>query len=199
MADRNFQFITPGISSVGNYQLSGVPYASSSIDVVKCKKHGSYEAGGFSKDVVNLRCQNAPERVQFPGVTKFITVKNEASGSTDAPIRVGFSKFGVGGESQLETLAGNVPSYFFVLQNGESYTADWRIEELYIIGHPQGTADLGSTASVIAGITRIGTGSIPGISASTSTTAYAPAKVPNANFQNSNLTGINWSGSLGVG
>ena len=129
MAERNFKFITPGINSVGNYQLSGVPYASSSIDIIKCKKHGSYEAGGFSKDVGNLRCQNAPERVQFPGVTKFVTVINEATGS-EKPLRVGFSSFGVTGSETNATNTNN----FFVLDNGESYTGEFRVHSIYLLG-----------------------------------------------------------------
>lgn len=67
--------IQPGISSVGSYQMSGIPWASSSV------------APANSNDPA------AALRIDFPYVTRFIVVKN--TNPTGANLRVGFSANGV--------------------------------------------------------------------------------------------------------
>lgn len=141
MANETMQWPNPGLGSVGSYQMSGIPYASSSITVP-----------------VNSA---APLKIQFPYVTKFVTVANEVTAPGPA-IRVGFSVLGTSGSGKN----------YFVLDAGESYTGEWRLEDIFLISNT--TAQ--SSASIIAGLTPIPRG-VPSFVA----------------------TGNNWSGSLGVG
>ena len=140
MANETMQWPNPGLGSVGSYQMSGIPFASSSITVP-----------------VNSA---APLQIQFPYVTKFVTVVNTQA--TSIPLRVGFSVLGVSGSG----------TNYFLLDSGESYTGDWRIEDIYLISNSAAQ----TSASIIAGLTPI------------------PRGVPS--FVS---TGNNWSGSSGVG
>lgn len=137
----NIQWPNPGLGSVGSYQMGGIPYASSSITVP-----------------VNSA---TPLKIQFPYVTKFVTVVNENTGSNVA-MRVGFSALGVSGSG----------TNYFLLDNGESYTGEWRLEDIFLISNSTSQ----TSASVIAGLTPIPRG-VPSFVA----------------------TGNNWSGSSGVG
>lgn len=110
-----------GLHSVGSYQASGIPYATSSV--------------------IAAALGNAPTRVQFPNVTKFVTIKNTDS---SLYVRAGFSSIGVSG-----TVAGN--SNFFLLSPAESYTADLRITDLFLLGDTTASC----TVSIIAGLTGI--------------------------------------------
>ena len=141
MANETMQWPNPGLGSVGSYQMSGIPFASSSITVP-----------------VNSA---APLQIQFPYVTKFVTIANEVT-SPGPAIRVGFSVLGVSGSG----------TNYFSLDAGESYTGEWRIEDIFLISNT--TAQ--SSASIIAGLTPIPRG-VPSFVA----------------------TGNNWSGSSGVG
>ena len=113
MAD--FKFAKPGLNAVGQYQLSGIPYASASIPIDS----------------------STVTEVEFNTITKFVTIVNEHSGSS-AKLRVGFSSIGVAGTNH------------FILDNGESYTGEFRVSSLYLRGDSTPT-----TASVIAGLTMI--------------------------------------------
>ena len=141
MANETMQWPNPGLGSVGSYQMSGIPFASSSITVP-----------------VN---SSTPLKIQFPYVTKFVTVVNENTG-TNIAMRVGFSQLGVSGSG----------TNFFLLDNGESYTGEWRVEDIFLISNSTSQ----TSASVIAGLTPI------------------PRGIPS--FVS---TGNNWSGSSGVG
>jgi hypothetical protein len=141
MANETMQWPNPGLGSVGSYQMSGIPFASSSLTIP-----------------VN---SSAPLKIQFPYVTKFVTVVNENTGSNVA-MRVGFSALGVSGSG----------TNYFLLDNGESYTGEWRIEDIFLISNSTSQ----TSASVIAGLTPIPRG-VPAITGS----------------------GNNWSGSSGVG
>lgn len=68
----NYYTIQPGISSVGSYQMSGIPWASSSVAPVNSSE---------------------PLKIEFPYVSKFVVVKN--TNSTSVNLRVGFSAEGV--------------------------------------------------------------------------------------------------------
>ena len=138
----NLDWQTPGLGDVPSYQVAAIPFASSSITVP-----------------VNSA---APLQIQFPYVTKFVTVSNENTG-TNVQMRVGFSILGVSGSG----------TNWFLLDNGESYTGEWRIEDLYLISNSTSQ----TSASIIAGLTSIPRG-IPALGAS---------------------SGNNWSGSSGVG
>lgn len=138
----NLEWQQPGLGDVPSYQVGGIPFASSSITVP-----------------VN---SSTPLKIQFPYVTKFVTVSNENAGA-NVQIRVGFSINGVSGSG----------TNYFLLDNGESYTGEWRIEDLFLISNSTSQ----TSASVIAGLTSIPRG-IPTLGAA---------------------TGNNWSGSSGVG
>jgi len=77
--------------------------------------------------------------INFPAVTSFLTIQNVHSGS-NVPLHVGFSQAGVTGD------AGNR----LVLDNGESYTGDFRARSVFMLGHGAPV-----TASIIAGLTGI--------------------------------------------
>jgi len=139
--DVGITMVAAGLSSVGSYQMSGIPFASSSITVP-----------------VN---SSTPLKIQFPYVTKFVTVVNENTG-TNVAMRVGFSQLGISGSG----------TNYFLLDNGESYTGEWRLEDIFLISNSTSQ----TSASVIAGLTPIPRG-VPSFVA----------------------TGNNWSGSSGVG
>ena len=129
-----------GLGSTGQYQMSGIPFA---------KK--PFEVSGSNDPVVEI---------EFPRVTKFITVINAVSGAS-APLRFGFSANGVSGSGAEE---------YIILDNGESYTGEFRVTSIYLIGD----TTTHTSASIIAGLTGIPTSSLP----------------PDWH---------NWSGSIGVG
>lgn len=135
------QWPNPGLGSVGSYQMGGIPYASASITVPT-------SVGPALK-------------IQFPYVTKFVTIVNTGSITTPS-LRVGFSALGTSGSG----------ANYFALAYGESYTGEWRLEDLFLISAT--TAQ--TSASIIAGLTPIPRG-VPSFVA----------------------TGNNWSGSAGVG
>jgi hypothetical protein len=115
---KNLDWQYPGLSDVGSYQMSAIPFATGNVPVVA---NGSVTTA-----------------VSFPSVTKFVTVVNETTG-TNSAMRVGFSSNGVKGTN------------YFVLDNGESYTGDWRITAIYLMGNTVTTC----TASIIAGVTNV--------------------------------------------
>ena len=125
-ADQRYRHPSPGVGAVGQYQLSGIPYATASI---------------FIQNVLD---GEGTTQISFPYVTKFVTVVNEHSGSS-AKLRVGFSALGVTGSDANDT-----GDNYFILDNGESYTGEFRVSSIYIAGHSAPT-----TASVIAGMTGI--------------------------------------------
>ena len=116
-----FNFVKPGLNAVGQYQLSGIPFATASVVV----------------------SNSSVTEIEFPTVTKFVTVVNEHSGSS-AKLRVGFSAAGIVGTN------------YFILDNGESYTGEFRLSSIFIAGD-----STPSTASVIAGLTMIEPNNLP--------------------------------------
>mgnify|MGYP003660659572 CR=1 FL=1 len=144
-ADARFRQFAPALGKVGQYQMSAVPYISSSIAV---------PAASLTE---------GPLEVALPSVTRFVTVTNEATGS-NKPLRVGFSFFGVSGSSGPGSEAHR---NYFILDNGESYTGEWRVSKLYLLGASAPILDNSgdplatsanvypTTASVIAGLTGI--------------------------------------------
>ena len=67
----NFKY-TAGLNNAGSYQVSGIPFASASID---CR---------------------TPLKIEFPYVTRWVLVKNN-SFVDDDDLRIGFSENGVNG------------------------------------------------------------------------------------------------------
>jgi hypothetical protein len=82
MADQSVN-LRAGLHNVGSYQVSGIPFASSSI--------------------VAPTGSGTPLEITFPSVTKFVLVKN--NNSTSASLRVGFSANGVKNGKNYITLA----------------------------------------------------------------------------------------------
>ena len=116
-----FQFAKPGLNSVGQYQMSVIPYASSSIVVSNA----------------------AVTELEFPTITKFVTITNTHTGASK-PLKVAFSSAGVTNDKN-----------HFTLDNGESYTGEFRVKAIYLAGDAAPT-----TASVIAGLTQIEIGNL---------------------------------------
>lgn len=133
-APETFQYRT-GLNNVYEYMASGLPYATQS----------SVTAG-------------TPERVEFPFVTKFFTIKN---GGPDT-LYIGFTENGVQGTNR------------FSLPPSGSFTGDIRIKDLFV------DAESGTNSfEIIAGLTGILrrdyynlTGSFVGFSGSQATEGY---------------------------
>lgn len=113
-----------GLGNVGSYQASSIPYTTSSLNV----------PGSPASTII---------KIAFPHVTRFVTVKNiGVEGATDCLLRVGFSEKGIANNN------------YFLLNNEESYSADWRVSAIYLRVDDTASA-LNATASVIAGLTNI--------------------------------------------
>jgi hypothetical protein len=129
----NFYQYSKGVGNVGSYQISGIPYATASFTV---SARGS-----------------APTEIQFPFVTKFVTISNTNTGA-NVPLRFGFSALGVTG-----SLGGGLGDYYFVLDNGDSYTGEFRITSLFLLSDDADNAE--ASASIVAGLTGIETRELP--------------------------------------
>ena len=134
-----------GLGDVGSYQVSGIPYTTSSFTIPPLG--------------------TAPLKIDFPTVSKFVTIVN--SGSTTNRFRVGFSSLGVTGSvASVGGLVGT--NNYFTLESGDSFTGEWRVASIYLLSDIAGQ---GASASIIAGLTGITSGSLP----------------------------LNWTGTIGVG
>jgi|10_taG_2_1085330.scaffolds.fasta_scaffold00764_9 hypothetical protein len=133
-----------GINLVGSYQLSGVPFVTSSATT---------EVAGAS--VVS---------VKFPYVTRWVEVTNIG----DQALRVGFSENGVLGKgssisgSKEERLQGH-KNYYVLGTSGSHQPARWelRCSEMFF-STPGGTTGF----SLIAGLTGIKAGAMPNLTGS---------------------------------
>jgi hypothetical protein len=114
-----------GLGNVGSYQASGRPFLSSSIV---------------------LSSDNSVIEISFPTVSRFVTIKNEGpAASNEVQLRVGFSQNGVNAVENTN---------YLLLDNQESFSADYRVTSIYLRVHPTG-GSTNATASVIAGLTSI--------------------------------------------
>mgnify|MGYP003150243690 CR=1 FL=1 len=114
-----------GLGNVGYYQASGRPFLSSSIV---------------------LSSDNSVIEISFPTVSRFVTIKNEGpAASNEVQLRVGFSQNGVNAVENTN---------YLLLDNQESFSADYRVTSIYLRVHPTG-GSTNATASVIAGLTSI--------------------------------------------
>ena len=189
------QYYRPGIGQVGQYQLSGVPYVTSSIPIPPADEDTQEVNVGIPAGSEVLDTEVV--EIQFPSVTKRITIINDITASEFAPLRYGFSYHGVKGISGIagSHSAAGATSWYGVLHNSSSITMDVRVERLYLRTHS--TSELGATASVIAELTYIPTGSTPFISSSEDRFwGYGATK---RHRSGSFIGGGNWSGSAGVG
>lgn len=128
-----------GLGNSAAYQVGGVPYATASIQTPILSE--------------------APYEHSFPNVTKFVTITNTTTGA-NIPLRVGFSALGVTGSTQggaSEPPAG-ASDHYFTLDNGESYTGEFRVARLYFLSDQKASAP---TLSIIAGLTSISSADLP--------------------------------------
>ena len=122
----------PKHSGLGNsaaYQVSGKPYATASIVVPQLG--------------------TAPMEIPFPSVTKFVTIVNTKTG-TNVPLRFGFSVLGITGSAS--GAPDGASDHYFVLDNGESYTGEWRVSKVFLLADEKGTD---AQASIVAGVTSV--------------------------------------------
>jgi hypothetical protein len=122
-----------GFNNVGSYQASAKPYIKSDIDV-----HKSSSATSDATEII------------FPKVTKFITVQNNSTSSNNE-LRLAFASGGLGSKAEVGT-ANN----YIKLAQSASFSADYRITKLYLIGE-----SAGCTATVVAGLTQINASHLP--------------------------------------
>jgi len=126
-----FGYHEPGFNHVGSYQVSCRPFVRASVQV---EASGATIGGGTN--------------IEFPGVTKFIIVRNEEHEDiADAKIRLAFASGGL-----------HQPNYNYVLINpSSSFSADYRVTQVYIMSDDSTQPKV----SVIAGITNIKAARVP--------------------------------------
>jgi hypothetical protein len=140
MASSIYRAAASGLGNSAAYQVGGVPYVTASITTAVL--------GG------------APYELTFPNVTKFVTITNTNTGA-NVPLRVGFSALGITGSVEAGASApppDGASDHYFTLDNGESYTGEWRVSRLYFLSGLEASA---TTLSVIAGLTGIPSGDLP--------------------------------------
>ena len=131
---------SPRASGIGNsaaYQVSGIPYATASITVTA------------------LGHANGPMPVEFSHITKFVTIVNTNTGA-NVPLRFGFSSLGVTGSASGAPAGGS--DHYFVLDNGESYTGEFRVSKLFLLSDTDGVQ---TQASIVAGLTSVPATDLP--------------------------------------
>tara|TARA_R110000824_G_scaffold121973_12_gene278561 strand:- start:651 stop:1067 length:417 start_codon:yes stop_codon:yes gene_type:complete len=92
----------PGYKAVGEYQLSGIPFVTSSI---------------LADEEIRL--------IEFPRVVKSLIVRNANTGSSATTMAVGFTANGIIANPVENTC-------FISLDSGESLSVDLRIKDLFL-------------------------------------------------------------------
>jgi len=135
-----------GANHVPSYQTSGIPYVTSS----------------GTGDIKQADSGISPYRIDFPYVTKFVTVSN--TGTND--LRVAFTAQGcfAPGETYTDgqTLDTDFPRNYFLIREQEAgsvptVTFDVRCKSIFFLADNTGTTDI----SVLAGLTTIPAGNFP--------------------------------------
>jgi hypothetical protein len=123
-----FNYGAPGLGHVGAYQVSGKPFVSGGIDV----SHS------------NTRPDNTPLEINFPSVTRWITITNHDT-TTDGDVKVAFSALGFD-TNNFFTVSRDSQDY------GDTMTArlELKVTRLYLTGAC-------TYCDVIAGLTGIDT------------------------------------------
>ena len=114
----------PGLGLVGAYQVSGIPFVS----------------GG-----INCKPNNSQVKIEFPSVTKFITIVN--ADSAEDGVTVSFSPNGVANNAAFSVF-------------GTPVTLDLKVTEIYLTGSDE--------VSVVAGLTYVTTDQIDNLAISPS-------------------------------
>ena len=122
-----FGYHEPGFNHVGSYQVSCRPFASASVVIPA--------SGGVG----------TAKTIEFPGVTKFVIVRNEehddVGANGDGPkVRLGFASGGMGDAMN-----------YIIINSSSSFSADYRVSKIHLMSDDSNTAKV----SVIAGITTI--------------------------------------------
>jgi hypothetical protein len=123
-----FNYGAPGLGHVGAYQVSGKPFVSGGIDI-------------------SDRADNSPLEINFPSVTRWITITNHDT-TSDGDVKVAFSSLGF-----------DTNNYFTVSRDandyGDTMTArlELKVTSIYLTGAC-------TNCDVIAGLTNISTGAI---------------------------------------
>jgi hypothetical protein len=118
----NFQY-TYGLGNVGSYQISSIPFLSSSLTI---------PASGSTAKIM-----------EFPNVTRTIVVTNTLPPTDPSrPFKFAFS---------AEGITGDVNNNYVVLDNGESFTGEFRVIKVFLVSDTVFEA----SGSVVAGLTGI--------------------------------------------
>ena len=134
----------PGPNFVPAYQISGIPFVTSS---------GDTEVG-----VTAIR-------VEFPYATRFFTVENHGDAS-DKKIRIGFTENGISASGSSDGTGRWGNNHYYVLPGGErTERIEVRCKELYIQLHDQ-TASYKVGFSVMAGLSQVPASQFPVITGS---------------------------------
>lgn len=116
-----------GLGYLPSYQASSVPYLTSSL-------------------AVPISTQE-PLEIRFDTVSRFVIITNTLDASfANIPLRFGFSANGVKGVEN---------NNFVVLNNGESFEAEFRVSKVYLLSD---SSAFSTSGSVIAGLTDIESG-----------------------------------------
>jgi hypothetical protein len=116
--------IRSGLGYVPAYQVSSIPFLTSSLTVPDRN--------------------STPLEINFQLVTKFVVVTNTYGGAQNIPLRVGFSENGVKGTEN---------NNYLILNNGESFEADFRVTKMFLLSD---STTFATSGSVVAGLTDIG-------------------------------------------
>ena len=118
----NFKY-TFGLGNVGSYQISSIPFLSSSLTI---------PASGSTAKII-----------EFPNVTRTIIITNTLP-TTDPslPFRFAFS---------AEGITGDVNNNYVTLDNGESFTGEFRVIKVFLVSETSSE----SSGSVVAGLTGV--------------------------------------------
>ncbi|HIL97222.1 MAG TPA: hypothetical protein EYG51_15095 [Pseudomonadales bacterium] len=174
-------------NNVPEYQLSGVPYVTASVDpgassVAAGRCPAVVQASNATAAQILLAAAVTPYRVEFPFVTRWVQITN-IHASND--LRVGFTANGVrgigeasqGGPAGTDANAGFIGQNYFVLQAQDGAATpparpnhtvrlELRCTDLFFVGQG-GVSDV----SVIAGLTTVHRSQFPVLTGSTYTQA----------------------------
>ena len=98
----NYYQYKPGLGAVGQYQVSGKPFITGSVD-----------------------CSSGPTEISFPSVTSWIVVQNHSTGSV---LNVAVSENGLpsqGGDNYFQVLEGSTYTYWSVPSLDLKLTSLW--------------------------------------------------------------------------
>ncbi len=169
-----------GPASVPEYQLSGVPFVTSSVDSGNAVPAGQCPAAvrpdnGTSAQTA-LAAAVTPYKVEFPYVSRWVQITNIHATNN---LRVGFTANGVRGigeatDNHTATSSGFIGQNYFILTAvdaatgplGSSVRFELRCTDLYFVGD-----DGASDVQVVAGLTTVHRSQFPDLTGSTYTQA----------------------------